>query len=122
MLAIILIHDESYGSIQTGQNKQSIDKGNMVWNKQCPSFFRHKLASDDLESVEGIGEQNQQQSEEGIRQKIQGPDGGAQGHRSGHNNDLANFWDWYDQARYPLKPAADAFRLGINFVVFGFTH
>jgi hypothetical protein len=41
---------------------------------------------------------------------------------AGHNNDLANFWDWYDQARYPLKPAADAFRLGINFVVFGFTH
>lgn len=41
---------------------------------------------------------------------------------AGHNNDLANFWDWYDQARMPLEPAADAFRLGINFVVWSMTH
>lgn len=41
---------------------------------------------------------------------------------AGHNNDLANFWDWYEQARYPLEPAADAFRLGINFVIWSMTH
>ena len=41
---------------------------------------------------------------------------------AGHNNDLANFWDWYEQAAMPLKPAADAFRLGINFVVWSMTH
>jgi hypothetical protein len=41
---------------------------------------------------------------------------------AGYNNDLANFWDWYDEARYPLEPAADAFRLGINFVVWSMTH
>jgi len=41
---------------------------------------------------------------------------------AGHNNDLANFWDWYDEARMPLEPAADAFRLGINFVVWSMTH
>jgi hypothetical protein len=41
---------------------------------------------------------------------------------AGYNNDLANFWDWYDEARMPLKPAADAFRLGINFVVWALTH
>jgi hypothetical protein len=41
---------------------------------------------------------------------------------AGHNNDLANFWDWYDEARYPLEPAADAFRLGINFVIWSMTH
>ena len=41
---------------------------------------------------------------------------------AGHNNDLANFWDWYDQARYPLEPAADAFRLGINFIIWSMTH
>jgi hypothetical protein len=41
---------------------------------------------------------------------------------AGYNNDLANFWDWYGEARYPLKPAADAFRLGINFVVWAMTH
>jgi hypothetical protein len=41
---------------------------------------------------------------------------------AGHNNDLANFWDWYDDGRYPLKPAADAFRLGINMIVWAMTH
>jgi len=41
---------------------------------------------------------------------------------AGHNNDLANFWDWYDDGRMPLKPAADAFRLGINFIVWSMTH
>lgn len=41
---------------------------------------------------------------------------------AGYNNDLANFWDWYDEARMPLEPAADAFRLGINFIVWAMTH
>jgi hypothetical protein len=41
---------------------------------------------------------------------------------AGWNNDLANFWDWYDEARMPLEPASDAFRLGINFVIWSMTH
>jgi hypothetical protein len=38
------------------------------------------------------------------------------------NNDLANFWDWIDQARYPLEPSTEAFRMGVNFVIYGMTH
>jgi hypothetical protein len=38
------------------------------------------------------------------------------------NNDLANFWDWIDRPVYPLKPSIEAFRLGINFVVYAMTH
>jgi len=41
---------------------------------------------------------------------------------AGHNNDLANFWDWYDQPRMPLGPATDAFRLGVNYMVYALTH
>jgi Domain of unknown function (DUF4159) len=41
---------------------------------------------------------------------------------AGHNNDLANFWEWYDQPDMPLKPAADAFRLGANAVIYALTH
>lgn len=47
---------------------------------------------------------------------------GRLGIAAGHNNDLANFWDWYDEARMPLEPAADAFRLGVNAVMWSFTH
>jgi len=39
-----------------------------------------------------------------------------------HNNDLANFWEWYGQGGYPLRPSTDAFRMGTNFVVHAFTH
>jgi hypothetical protein len=39
-----------------------------------------------------------------------------------HNNDLANFWEWYGSPSYPLRPATDAFRLGTNFVVHSMTH
>jgi hypothetical protein len=39
-----------------------------------------------------------------------------------YNNDLANFWDWIDQARYPLQPSTEAFRMGVNFVVYAMTH
>jgi hypothetical protein len=41
---------------------------------------------------------------------------------AGHNNDLANFWEWYEQANAPLAPAADAFRLGTNAVIYAMTH
>jgi len=41
---------------------------------------------------------------------------------AGWNNDLANFWEWYDQPSMPLKPAADAFRLGTNAVLYALTH
>ena len=37
---------------------------------------------------------------------------------AGHNNDLANFWDWYGDGGMPLKPSTDAFRLGTNAVLY----
>jgi hypothetical protein len=41
---------------------------------------------------------------------------------AGHNNDLANFWEWYAQGQMPLEPSTDAFRLGTNAVVYSLTH
>ncbi|MET0292357.1 MAG: DUF4159 domain-containing protein [Steroidobacteraceae bacterium] len=41
---------------------------------------------------------------------------------AGLNNDLANFWEWYGDGAYPLKPATDAFRLGTNAVLYALTH
>jgi hypothetical protein len=39
-----------------------------------------------------------------------------------HNNDFANFWEWYGSPGYPLRPSTDAFRMGTNFVVHSMTH
>jgi hypothetical protein len=41
---------------------------------------------------------------------------------AGLNNDLANFWDWYGDGSYPLKPSTDAFRVGANAVIYALTH
>ena len=41
---------------------------------------------------------------------------------AGHNNDLANFWDWYGDGSMPLKPSTDAFRMGTNAVNYSLTH
>lgn len=41
---------------------------------------------------------------------------------AGHNNDLANFWEWYGDGSMPLKPSTDAFRLGTNAVIYSMTH
>ena len=41
---------------------------------------------------------------------------------AGHNNDLANFWDWFDLPGTPIGPATDAFRLGVNYMVYALTH
>ncbi|HSG65865.1 MAG TPA: DUF4159 domain-containing protein, partial [Gammaproteobacteria bacterium] len=39
-----------------------------------------------------------------------------------YDNDLANFWDRIDRGTYPLRPSSDAFRMGINFIVYAMTH
>jgi hypothetical protein len=39
-----------------------------------------------------------------------------------HNNDLANFWEWYGSPSYPLEPSTDAFRMSANFVIHAMTH
>jgi len=39
-----------------------------------------------------------------------------------YNNDLENFWDYIDRGEYPLKPSIEAFRIGINSVIYSMTH
>lgn len=47
---------------------------------------------------------------------------GTIGILAGHNNDLANFWEWYGNGSMPLLPATNAFRLGTNAVIYSLTH
>jgi hypothetical protein len=37
-------------------------------------------------------------------------------------NDVGDFWEFIDQPYYPVKPSAEALKLGINFVMYAFTH
>jgi hypothetical protein len=39
-----------------------------------------------------------------------------------HNQDNGDAWEWADHPRYPEKYASQAYRMGINFVIYAFTH
>jgi hypothetical protein len=38
------------------------------------------------------------------------------------NNDVGDFWEFIDRPYYPVKPSAEALKLGMNFVMWAMTH
>jgi hypothetical protein len=38
------------------------------------------------------------------------------------NNDLAEYWEWSAEGLYNSDPTNDAYRLGVNYIVYGMTH
>ena len=39
-----------------------------------------------------------------------------------HNSDLAEYWEYFAQGYFPVDPTNDAFRLGINYFIYGMTY
>ena len=39
-----------------------------------------------------------------------------------YNNDVGDFWEYIDYPRYPVRPSAEALKLGLNFVMYAMTH
>jgi hypothetical protein len=39
-----------------------------------------------------------------------------------HNSDVGDAWEWADSPEYPEHEASVAYRLGVNFIVYGMTH
>lgn len=39
-----------------------------------------------------------------------------------HNMDLGDAWEWADEPQYPEKFTSEAYRIGINYTVYAFTH
>lgn len=39
-----------------------------------------------------------------------------------HNADLAEYWEWSPEGYFPVDPTNDAYRLGVNYVLYGMTH
>jgi Domain of unknown function (DUF4159) len=39
-----------------------------------------------------------------------------------HNQDLGDAWEWADAPEYPERLASEAFRIGVNYVVYTMTH
>jgi Domain of unknown function (DUF4159) len=39
-----------------------------------------------------------------------------------HNSDVGDAWEWADSPRYPEDAASLAYRIGINYIIYGMTH
>ena len=39
-----------------------------------------------------------------------------------HNSDLAEYWEWSTSGFFAVDPTNDAYRLGVNYIIYGLTH
>ncbi len=39
-----------------------------------------------------------------------------------HNSDVGDAWEWADSPKYPERDASLAYRIGINYILYGMTH
>ena len=39
-----------------------------------------------------------------------------------HNSDLAEYWEWSATGMFPVDITSDAYKLGVNYIVYGMTH
>ena len=39
-----------------------------------------------------------------------------------HNNDLAEYWEWSDTGLFPIDSTNEAYKIGVNYVMYSFTH
>lgn len=38
------------------------------------------------------------------------------------NNDIGDFWEWSDQAFYPVDLSNEAYKFGVNYIIYALTH
>jgi Domain of unknown function (DUF4159) len=39
-----------------------------------------------------------------------------------HNNDLAEYWEWSDTGLFGVDPTNEAYKIGVNYVIYSLTH
>jgi hypothetical protein len=39
-----------------------------------------------------------------------------------HNADIAEYWEWSDRGRFAIDQTNDAYKLGVNYIIYAMTH
>jgi hypothetical protein len=39
-----------------------------------------------------------------------------------YNTDLSEFWEFADEGYRPIEDTNEAFKLGVNYIIYGLTH
>jgi hypothetical protein len=39
-----------------------------------------------------------------------------------YNNDVSEYWEWSDESIFPVAASNEAYKLGVNYLIYGLTH
>jgi len=39
-----------------------------------------------------------------------------------HNSDIAEYWEWSGRGFFPVDTTNDAYKLGVNYIIYGLSH
>jgi hypothetical protein len=39
-----------------------------------------------------------------------------------YNNDIGDYWEWSDMGYYPIDLSNEAYKFGVNYLVYAMTH
>ena len=39
-----------------------------------------------------------------------------------YNNDGSEYWEWSDMGLFPVQLSNEAYKLGVNYIIYGMTH
>ena len=39
-----------------------------------------------------------------------------------HNSDIAEYWEWSGRGYFPVDTTNDAYKLGVNYIIYGLSH
>ncbi len=73
MIDVLGIHNESDGTIQARDQQKAVDEGDVIGDQKGAARHRHLLLSDDAQPVDGIGQQDEDQSQKGLRHEPHRP-------------------------------------------------
>jgi hypothetical protein len=87
MVEVVGVCEEADRPVETCEDEQRIDKGDVIRNEQGPPALGDMLASDHREPVESVCQKDQDEAQERVGQKSQRPEGPRRGlHRRGQED------------------------------------
>ena len=86
-MKVLSFCEEADRPVETCENEQRIDEGDVIRNQKGPSALGDMLASDHREPVEGVRQEDQDEAQERVGQKPQHPESPRGGcHRRGQED------------------------------------
>ena len=84
-----LVHEEADGPIRGGDEQRDVDKGHVIADEQRAGLLREVVAANDLDAIDGVRDEEENQTPEPLRKQHQHIDGSGRGDEGGNEDDAA---------------------------------